>query len=224
MTVRVAVLMDGGFVHKRLYKVCPKLRKFDGNAAADQIYTLALSHLNQSNKKHKVETSLYRLFYYDCPPYQKKHHFPVTNRAIDFSKTDEAKFRYQLHKQLIAKRKVALRLGHLGDHEGWKLKPGRLKSLQRGDLKWENLKDEDYQIAIRQKGVDMRIAVDVASLAFKKQVDQIVLFSGDADFVPAAKLARREGIDFILDPMWQHAHPELMEHIDGLRSTTKRPT
>jgi uncharacterized LabA/DUF88 family protein len=28
-------------------------------------------------------------------------------------------------------------------------------------------------------------------------VDQIVL---DADFVPAAKLARREGNDFVLDP------------------------
>ncbi|WP_255251341.1 NYN domain-containing protein [Pseudomonas indica] len=46
----------------------------------------------------------------------------------------------------------------------------------------------------------MRIGVDVASLSFKKQVDQIVLIAGDADFVPAAKMARREGIDFILDP------------------------
>jgi uncharacterized LabA/DUF88 family protein len=32
-------------------------------------------------------------------------------------------------------------------------------------------------------------------------VQQIVLISGDEDFVPALKLARREGIDFILDPM-----------------------
>lgn len=69
----------------------------------------------------------------------------------------------------------------------------------------------------------MRIGVDVASLAFKKQVDQIVLIAGDADFVPAAKLARREGIDFVLDPMWQAIPSSLMEHIDGLRSTCPKP-
>jgi uncharacterized LabA/DUF88 family protein len=69
----------------------------------------------------------------------------------------------------------------------------------------------------------MRIGVDVASLAFKMQVDQIVLIAGDADFVPAAKLARREGIDFVLDPMWRSIPQSLMEHIDGLRSTCPKP-
>lgn len=52
----------------------------------------------------------------------------------------------------------------------------------------------------------------------KKQVDRIVLISGDSDFIPAAKFARREGIDFILDPMQQSIDDELYEHIDGLRS------
>jgi uncharacterized LabA/DUF88 family protein len=45
-----------------------------------------------------------------------------------------------------------------------------------------------------------RGCLDIASVAYKRQADQIVLVAGDADFVPAAKLARREGIDFILDP------------------------
>ena len=56
------------------------------------------------------------------------------------------------------------------------------------------------------------------SLAFKKQVDQIFLISGDSDFVPAAKMARREGIDFILDPMGAVIKDDLFEHIDGLES------
>ena len=64
----------------------------------------------------------------------------------------------------------------------------------------------------------MKIGLDIASLAYKKQVDQIVLIAGDSDFVPAAKLARREGIDFILDPMGKQINAELFEHIDGLRS------
>ena len=64
----------------------------------------------------------------------------------------------------------------------------------------------------------MKIGLDIASLAFKKQVDKIVLISGDSDFVPAAKLARREGIDFVLDPLFSPIKPDLFEHIDGLRT------
>ena len=64
----------------------------------------------------------------------------------------------------------------------------------------------------------MRIGLDIASLAYKRQVNQIILIAGDSDFVPAAKLARREGIDFILDPMWSQISPDLFEHIDGLMS------
>jgi len=70
----------------------------------------------------------------------------------------------------------------------------------------------------------MRIGLDIAAMSFKKQVDQMVFVAGDSDFVPAAKLARREGIDFILDPMWAHIRDDLFEHIDGLRSTFPRPT
>lgn len=67
----------------------------------------------------------------------------------------------------------------------------------------------------------MKIGLDIASLAFKHQVDQIILISGDSDFVPAAKLARREGIDFILDPLYNPIKPDLFEHIDGLWTCDK---
>jgi uncharacterized LabA/DUF88 family protein len=50
-----------------------------------------------------------------------------------------------------------------------------------------------------------------------------VLVSGDSDFVPAAKLARREGMEFILDPLWQSVNNDLFEHIDGLQSGLNRP-
>lgn len=69
----------------------------------------------------------------------------------------------------------------------------------------------------------MRLGLDIASLAYRRQVNKIVLISGDADFVPAAKLARREGIDFVLDPMWSTIRPDLFEHIDGLRSVCPKP-
>ena len=49
--------------------------------------------------------------------------------------------------------------------------------------------------------MDIRIGLDIASLAYKELVDHVVLISGDSDFIPAAKVEWREGIDFILDPM-----------------------
>ena len=69
----------------------------------------------------------------------------------------------------------------------------------------------------------MRIGIDIASITLKNQADTIVLVSGDSDFVPAAKFARREGVRFILDPLWQNVSPDLSEHIDGFTSGFRRP-
>lgn len=76
---------------------------------------------------------------------------------------------------------------------------------------------------MRQKAVDMKIGLDIASLTLKKQVENIVLVAGDADFVPAAKLARREGVRIILDPLWRSVASDLFEHIDMLYSGFPNP-
>lgn len=88
---------------------------------------------------------------------------------------------------------------------------------------WKSLDGGSVSLGLRQKGVDMRIGVDITSLTLKRQVDTIILVAGDSDFVPAAKLARREGIEFILDPLWQQVNADLFEHIDGLQSGLKKP-
>ena len=44
----------------------------------------------------------------------------------------------------------------------------------------------------------MRVGLDIASLTLKKQVDVIVLVTGDSDFVPAMKFARCEGAQLFL--------------------------
>lgn len=67
----------------------------------------------------------------------------------------------------------------------------------------------------------MRIGLDITSITLKKQADTIILVTGDSDFVPAAKLARREGVEFILDPLWQNVQDDLFEHIDGLVSVLR---
>ena len=92
------------------------------------------------------------------------------------------------------------------------------KDIMTGKRDIKDLVDNDFTTSIKQKGVDMKIGMDIASLSYKKQVDQIVLIAGDADFVPAAKLARREGVDFVLDPLGHAIKDDLFEHIDGKRS------
>ncbi len=85
---------------------------------------------------------------------------------------------------LLKKRKVALRLGYLNDRTGhWIIKPDRLKELLAGKIPLSALVPDDVKYDVKQKGVDMRIGLDIASLCFKKQVDQIVLVAGDSDFV-----------------------------------------
>lgn len=215
------IFVDAGFFLKRFRHVYPTKDKDDPIAVARTLHAMALGHLTQGRDAERRE--LYRIFVYDCPPLTKKAHFPVSKRAVDFSKSATAKFRSAFHAELKCLRKVALRLGRLQDGMGWRIKPKSLSDVLRGERNFETLQDDDFEYDIRQKGTDMKIGLDIASVAYKKQVDQIVLVSGDADFVPAAKLARREGVDFVLDPMWGTISSDLHEHIDGLRSTTTRP-
>lgn len=111
---------------------------------------------------------------------------------------------------------MALRLGYLKDSGDWKIKPSKVKELLKGKIQIKDLAEDDVVYELKQKSIDMKIGVDIASLSLKHFVDRIVLITGDADFVPAAKLARREGIDFILNPMKAHIDDSLFEHIDGL--------
>ena len=180
----------------------------------DRLYTYVMSHSNGCE--------LYRIFYYDCEPLDKRVHHPLTNRCINFGKTDIYRRRIEILNALKRKRKVALRRGILKEHGEWLIRPSKTKDLLQKKIKPEDLSENDISLDLKQKGVDIKIGLDIASIAFKKLATQIVLISGDSDFVPAAKLARREGLDFILDPMLSPISSNLFEHIDGLKTFIKK--
>jgi uncharacterized LabA/DUF88 family protein len=210
-----AILVDAGFFIKRARWIFGRQKPED---AAAKLHRIALGHLNHGKTGLRV-ARLYRILVYDAPPAEWKGHSPISKQAVDYSQTPTALWRRAFHEKLRGMRKVALRLGEIpASHVHWQLKPEVLKDLLRAKRDWESLTDDDFRLNLRQKGVDMRLGIDIASLAFQRQVNQIVLISGDADFVPAAKLARRQGIDIVLDPMGAPIRPKLYEHIDGLRS------
>jgi uncharacterized LabA/DUF88 family protein len=139
-------------------------------------------------------------------------------------RTDTYTFRTELHERLVCMRKVALRLGELADRHRWLIREEPTRRLLNGKLRADQLSDRDIRYDVEQKGVDIKIGIDIASLAYKRLVDRIVLITGDSDFVPAAKLARREGLDVVLDPLWAPITPSLNEHIDGLSTHWPRRT
>lgn len=214
--MKTAILVDGGF-----YRRCAQAAFGDVSATdrANELYDYCKKHLSS----HGQKSELYRIFYYDCMPSEKIIYHPLLKKQIDLSKSDLFKWMNIFINELKTKRKVAIRLGKLSDENAsYYINANTSKKLCSGSLSISDLKESDFKLSLEQKGVDMKIGLDIASMSYKKQVDQIVLISGDSDFVPAAKLARREGIDFVLDPMGRHIKEDLLEHIDGLRSCDNR--
>lgn len=76
------------------------------------------------------------------------------------------------------------------------------------------LTDSDFDLDAFQKGVDMRVGMDMARLALREMVRAVVVVTGDSDFVPAFKFVRREGMKVILDPMGHNIKTELRQHAD----------
>lgn len=201
---KTAILVDGGFYRKRAAHLWGK------KTAEERAKELsAYCHAHMQDRDGNASRELYRIFYYDCKPIGRRSiYHPLTKRNVDLDKSETYTWTLTFLEELKKRRKFALRLGELSNQACYNLRPDVTKKLLAGTRTLDSLTEEDFMFVAQQKGVDMRIGIDISSLAFKKQVDQIILIAGDSDFVPAAKLARREGIDFILDPMWADIEEE----------------
>lgn len=209
---KTAILVDGGFYRKRANFLWGE---HSPEEAADALIRYCCRHLSERHEVHE----LYRIFYYDCPPISKKMYHPLLKKIVDLGQHKQYQWMNEFLSSLKQKRKVALRLGVLDDANSvYTLNYSAVKKLCNGTITYQDLTEKDFIPTISQKGVDMKIGMDIASLSYKHQVEQIVLIAGDSDFVPAAKLARREGIDIVLDPLGQDVKENLFEHIDGKRS------
>ena len=216
LPVKTAILIDGAFYRRRAQIM---LGEKSPEERAEELHNYCLRHLYTHNELF----SLYRIFYYDCPPMEKKLYHPFLKKQIDYSKSEFGVWMKTFLDELKRRRKFALRMGQLAEDQAhFSIRPDVIKKICNGSKRFDDLTEADFFLNVTQKGVDMKIGLDIASLAFKKQVEKIVLISGDSDFVPAAKLARREGIDFVLDPLFNPIKPDLFEHIDGLRTCEGR--
>lgn len=83
----------------------------------------------------------------------------------------------------------------------------------------EPLTDDDFYPDFEQKGVDMRIGIDMAHISSGRSVDLIALATNDTDCIPAMKHARRCGLQvaLIVVPGYTPV-PELLSHSDYRRA------
>lgn len=103
----------------------------------------------------------------------------------------------------------AVREGRLTCH-GWKLRKSGIGKAAA------DLTDEDFAPDIQQKGVDMKIGLDIAWISLDKIADRVLVVTGDSDFIPALKLARRNRIQVFLFTLDHGVSPELLDHADRL--------
>ncbi len=145
---------------------------------------------------------LLRNLYYDCAPYRGSPPLPVSRQPAEFRGSDA------WLNELAAKPQFAVRRGTL-KFRGFVLKrPGASQPLS----------DDDFKPRFEQKGVDMRLGLDIAAHAAGKTVDRIILITGDTDCLPAMKLARVSGLQVVLIRFpGQRLAAELTWHADFVR-------
>lgn len=204
---RYALLLDAGFVKR-------KLRPFSADALQRLVEAI-------QRQESLAGHPLHRIYYYDAAPLGRAVEHPVDGSTIEYSNTQVFKESKELHDQVARLPHFAFRRGEC-THDGWHAKFRALKNAGKYDATTGtlSLKLDDLKPVIRQKGVDMRIGMDIAALTLKKHVEVIVLVTADSDFVPAMKFARREGAQLYLFSLGHGARDEMFENADLVVTTT----
>lgn len=143
---------------------------------------------------------LLRVLYYDCARFSGTVKLPISGTDHEFKSSD------QWLRDLAAKDLFAVRRGIL-KFRGWKPKKVPLAAA--------TLTDADFNADFEQKGVDMRIGLDMATFSEQQSVDRVILVSGDTDCVPAMKHVRKAGLQVVLINLPNARKiPELLWHSD----------
>jgi uncharacterized LabA/DUF88 family protein len=201
MLSKYAILLDGSFVTKKLQA---KLGRFPTAADVDQECQRIAQHQQLANR------DLLRVYFYDGSPAKDRLTNPIDGSALDLSATSEFREHTSLLDTLELTPNFAVRRGEVVAH-GWKLGSRAFKNMMKNP---RAPAANDIVPDLEQKGVDLRIGLDIARLALREMVDIIVVVTGDSDLVPAFRFARREGVRVFLDHMGHGVRRDLKAHAD----------
>ncbi len=204
----VACMIDGGFFQKKVFGI-----KRPEPVTADDVIQCCK---NLFNDEEFQGDTLFRIFYYDCYPAEGSATNPISGKTLDFSDAPVSRYRRNFLDDLKLKPRVALRLGELIT-TGWKIPQNRTREIIDKIETGQHLQEDDVHLDFTQKQVDIKVGLDIAWLSGKRIVDKIILVTGDSDFIPAMKYARKEGAMVFLAPLGHYPLREgLQEHCDGI--------
>jgi uncharacterized LabA/DUF88 family protein len=192
--VKTVLLIDGGYLRASAQR-------------ANKTYNVAFVDEFSKQCFDRAEYRL-RVLYYDAPQFRGSAQLPVSGEWKRFQPTDT------LIQDLAKLERFACRQGSLG-FRGWK--PKAIPIAGAG------LTDDDFKPVFEQKGVDMRVGLDIAMFAERRSVERIILVSGDTDMIPAMKHARKAGLEIGLIQLPAPArgiHDTLRQHADFVRDTS----
>ncbi len=168
--MRTGIFFDGGY-----FRVLA--REAGLRHTPDLIEAVALSCVEPGER-------LLRVLYYDCEPFHGTVRMPISGkevtRAPDRAWLDD----------LASRPLLAVRLGTVRNR-------GFVLWARGGDVP-KVLTDEDFELDLQQKGVDMRLGIDIVRNAARRSFDRIILVCGDIDCLPATRVARTEGLQVVM--------------------------
>jgi hypothetical protein len=197
--LKFAILIDAGFLKR-------KLGSHSFPLAADGVVSFI-----EAIRTHSALDGmrLHRVYWYDAPPLTGMFAKPLRGGHMNFGKTMLARSNASPFAALRMLPFVSIRRGDLA-FRGWRVRQAKLAS----EYAQVTLTAADLEPVIHQKGVDMRLGLDIAALTLKAHVNVIVLVTGDSDFIPAMKFARREGAQVLLVTLGHPVRQEMCEHSD----------
>jgi len=229
MAEKVVLLLDGGFVKKKLEETSHHF------PTVPEVAALCAAILAKPSLAGK---ELFRIYYYDAPPFEGIANHPLTGIRVNYSNTPVANQNKSLIDSLELEPDFAVRRGML-KISGWKLGRAALLRLGRAARGLApapvilapgaaapapppipaappvyTVQPGDFVPNMQQKGVDMRIGLDIAWIALKRLAEVLVLVTGDSDFVPVMKFARKEGMRVFLEHMGHPVSRDIKAHAD----------
>ena len=193
MVTKVNILIDGGFFSARFKSINGR------DANVNDVEQLVNDIMSAMKAKSQGETEdiLFRAFYYDCKPFGGIIPDHTGKNKLDFSQYATFTNKNRFLEKVARLERFALRLGELS-FTGWK----------------QDMYSRKWKPDFKQKSVDMKFGLDIATMATKHTVDKIVLVAGDSDFIAPIKMARKEGLWVYIYPMGNHLKEALIQHCD----------
>jgi len=200
---RYAILIDGAFFFRKLWSTLkrrPEIADVMAECMRIRNHTLVERH------------DLLRIYYYDAFPATGTIKNPISGVSTNLGETEVFRKNMAFLQSLELQPDISLRRGETAAR-GWNLGPKAIRDLSN---ERRELVADDFVPNIEQKGVDLRIGLDIARLSLRSLVQEIVVVTGDSDLVPAFRFARREGVRIYLCHMGHGVVRDLKAHTDAI--------